>query len=179
MPNVQNMIRLALILRAGVLVVLCCLPLVLAAKFVLAESLGAEIRQEFHWLSHLPQSLAGWQVAAYCGTVVLAFAIFALPLWHLYRLLNRYSEGAFINAETAGILRQIGLGLLLVAAYSFLSHTMQVLILTAENAPGQRSLSISIDQSMVGLLLAGGAVVLVGWIMGQAAEIADENRSFV
>ncbi|MBM7067072.1 DUF2975 domain-containing protein [Actibacterium sp. 188UL27-1] len=178
MSNTRRISRLARILRTTVLLMLYALPLFVIVPLLTYPDLSVPIREEYSDYN-LPHAFATWQIAAYIAVFSVGLAILAIPLWHLHRLLARYALGETLSPACAQALRRIGQGLLAVAAFSFVSNTIDILILTALNASGERTLSIGIEDSDLALVLAGTVVILVGWVMGQAAEMADENRSFI
>ena len=40
-------------------------------------------------------------------------------------------------------------------------------------------LTIGIDGATAGFILAGGLLVAIGWVMGEAARVAEDNRGFI
>lgn len=178
MKQTDRIARFAGILRYAVLLILCALPLIAIFPVLTYDDLSIPIREEFSGYT-LPETFATWQIVAYIVSLSVGLALLAVPLWYLYRLLTRYRSGETLSPACAMALRRIGQGLLAMAAFSFASNTLNVLALTALNPPGQRTLSFSITDAEIGLVLGGAVVVLVGWVMGQAADVAQENRSFV
>lgn len=178
MQQIDRIIRFASILRQAVAFILCALPLVVIVPLLTYDDLATPIRAAFSGYT-LPQTFATWQIVAYGVSFSMGLALLAVPLWYLHRLLTRYRSGETLSPACALALRRIGQGLLALAAFGFVSNTVNVLVLTALNPPGQRTLSVSFGDAEIGLVLGGAVVILVGWVMGQAAEVAQENRSFV
>lgn len=117
--------------------------------------------------------MAIWAV----GAVVLAALLWVL--WQMRALLDCYRRGEVLTDRAAMHILRVGQGLGLLAGLRLLSSTALVLIVTHDNPPGQRMLSIAISSDTVGLALASGLLILIGWAMRQAAEVAQENASFV
>jgi len=115
--------------------------------------------------------------------VVLAGALALPPMlmafWHMRSLFDRYRAAEILTDACARHILRVGQALVAVAIVGVLVPTLQILILTAGNAEGTRQLSIGIDGSTVGFLLAGGLLVVIGWVMREAAVIAEDAKGFV
>jgi hypothetical protein len=94
-------------------------------------------------------------------------------------LFARYAEGEILTPPCADRIRRIGKGLLALAALGLLTRTLQVLILSLGNPEGAHVLAIGIDGTALGFLLSGAFVVVVGRVMHEAVQVAEENRAFV
>lgn len=120
------------------------------------------------------------------GRFGLLLLVLALPqlavlyvLWQLERLFGLYRRGETLTAAPALRIRRIGLGIMVAALMSVLMRPLAGLILTLGNPPGERMLVLLLSSTDIGLVLAGGLMLVVGWIMGEAVRIAEENRGFV
>lgn len=120
-----------------------------------------------------------WQHLGLVGCAMVALAGLALALWHLSRLFAQYRLGHVLTDGAAGSLRRLGAALIAAAPLSVLAETGAVLVLTAQNAPGTRQLSVALSSDHYALLLFGGVFVVIGWAMHEASLAAAENRSFV
>lgn len=119
---------------------------------------------------------------AYWGS----FAAAALPLvpglaalWVARRLFLGYAQGEIFSARSARRLGSIGCLLLIAVVGGILSRTLAVLALTWENPPGERQLAITLGSQDFGLAVLALLLMVVGWILGEAARLADENRQFI
>jgi uncharacterized membrane protein len=57
--------------------------------------------------------------------------------------------------------------------------TLQIVVLSWHIGLGQRLLSIGIDSSTLGFLLSGGLLIVIGWVMREAAKAAEDAKGFV
>lgn len=115
---------------------------------------------------------------------VIMISCLALPailfsLWHMRALFALYRVGEILSAACARHILRIGQGLVALAIVGTLLQPLQVLILTLDNPPGARQISIGLSSDTVGFLLAGGLLVVIGWVMREAARAAEENAGFV
>lgn len=133
-------------------------------------------------LSRAPAVPAGTVVTqGQAGLVAALGLISVLPmvaaLRAMTRLFGRYREGEVLSADNAATILRIGRSLLLVALFTVLVPTLQILILSWY-AP-QKTLSIGIDGGTLGFLMAAGLLTVIGWAMGEAARVKTENEGFV
>lgn len=118
--------------------------------------------------------------------LALVVLIGALPgvaaIWTLLaarRLFRRFAAGEVLTPAVAGGLGRVGAGLLAIAALGLVARPLQTVLASLGNPPGSRVLALSIESPDLGLLLSGGLMTVIGWILAEAARIADENRRFV
>lgn len=94
------------------------------------------------------------------------------------RLFGRYRSGEILTDACARDIHRIGLALLAVALATILIPTLQLLALSWR-APTGRILAIGLDGGTLGFLLAGGLLTVIGWVMGEASRLREENEGFV
>ncbi|MDG2319688.1 MAG: hypothetical protein P8L79_05470 [Rhodospirillaceae bacterium] len=56
---------------------------------------------------------------------------------------------------------------------------MALSIDTVKQTEGQGHLVVAVGSTEIWLGLAGTMILVIAWIMGEAAKLADENKSFV
>ncbi len=116
-------------------------------------------------------------LAGLMGFLPMAAMIYALV--QMRGLFGRYRQGEILTAICALHIKGIGQGLVAGAALGVIANSLQIVILTWANPPGQRVLAIGIETDTIGFLLSGALMILIGRVMAEAARVADENRSFV
>ncbi|GAB5471304.1 MAG: hypothetical protein Kilf2KO_43340 [Rhodospirillales bacterium] len=119
---------------------------------------------------------------AHWGAFAAACLPFGLALWGLWltrRLFLGYARGEILTRPAARRLAGLGALLLGTVLAGILARTLAVLALTWENPPGQRQLAISLNSHDFGLAVLGFLLLVVGWILGEAARLAEENQLFV
>ncbi len=149
----------------------------------------------FAWFWSDPDLLKGWlqeftqlpvtiplTPLAYWGSFAAASLPFALglaTLWVTRRLFLGYARGDIFTLAAARRLTAIG-GLLLASmGAGVVARTLATLALTWENPPGQRQLAVSLSSHDFALAVLALLLMVVGWILGEAARLAEENRLFV
>lgn len=97
-------------------------------------------------------------------------------IWQMRRLFQRYKGGEVLTEPCAGHILRAGLGLISLAILLVVLPSLQILLLTLDNVNGTRLFSISISGAQIALALAGGLMMVVGWVMREATR---EIESFV
>ena len=109
--------------------------------------------------------------------VPLATVLFGL--WHVRLLFGAYQRSEVFTSAAARHIRLVGVATAANAIAAMLVHPLGSVLLTYDNAPGTRQVSIALGSDTYMLLLTGGLLTVIGWIMGEAARLADENRQIV
>lgn len=128
--------------------------------------------------------LDGRALAPGVQTVVMGMIILALPL-HLYgllmarRLFAGYAAGEIFTRTAGRRMQRIGWAVTLMPPVGNLGLVLAHAAATWP--PGWRSLAmfINLDPGDVLCLVFGPMLIVIGWVMGAAADIADENQSFI
>lgn len=113
--------------------------------------------------------------------VLLAFpvGVTLYGFWHARLLFASYEKGEVFTSRAASHIRLVGLAMLTSAVLSVAVHTLGSVLLTYDNAAGSRAVVVSVSGDTYLLLLAGGLLIVIGWVMREAARLSEENRQFV
>ncbi len=106
-------------------------------------------------------------------------AVTLYGLWHARLLFTSYEKGEVFTGRAAGHIRLVGLAMLINAILSPVVHTLGSILLTYDNMAGSRAIAISLSSDTYSLLLTGGLLIVIGWVMREAARLSEENRQFV
>ena len=117
-------------------------------------------------------------------TLLVAIATIAFFAPHLvlvgaFRVFDAFRKGSPFRQETVRSVRFLGTTILAYALSKIVSYTIIVLILTYDNPPGTKELSISFDGHTLVSLMIGLIIIVVGHILVEATKIAEENRQFI
>ena len=113
------------------------------------------------------------------GVGLVPVAIWVWTLDQMRRLFGCYKSGAVLTDRSAHFIQRIGFGLMGVGVAQLIVLPIQSLILTVSNPPGQRAISVGLTSDMLGFLIAAGMMIIIGWAMREASEVAAENKAFV
>jgi len=166
------------LLFVGAWLALIGLPLAILASLSFGDPLSTLAMRAF------PSVLVAEPLAASRALTVLLVGLvpglaILYAIWQCQALFRLYRLGHALSADAAMRIRKIGVGCLFTVLLSILVRPMQLLVLTAANAPGERSVAISVSSGDVGFALAGGLMIVIGATMAEAARIADEHRAIV
>lgn len=106
--------------------------------------------------------------------LVLAYALFAASA-----LFQRFAQRDFFTPAVGALLQRMGVALAAFGLLAPIARAALTVILTMHNPPGQRMLTIGVSANDVVIVIFGALIIMIGWVMAEAARLADENRSFV
>ena len=109
----------------------------------------------------------------------IAVSLLALSIWNIRQVFKRFQRMEFFSPKTLANVISIGVWLILFAVFDLISDPIGSLILTFDLPPGERSVELTLDGAEIFCLILGALMLLFGWILREAALIADENRQFV
>ncbi len=119
------------------------------------------------------------QATLVAGIGVLSVFPLVAAFLAMQTLFGRYRRGEILSDACADAILRIGRALVAVAVMTVVVPTLQILVLSWNNGPGGRILSIGLDGGTLGFLLSGGMLFVIGWVMREAARAAEENAGFV
>lgn len=105
--------------------------------------------------------------------------ILFLTLNEMRQLFGAYAEGQVLTESSARLIQRIGQGFVALAVVPFFVKPVQSVLLTLANPSGERSFAIGIESDMIFFALSGGLIVVIGWAMREASDVAAENKSFI
>ncbi len=135
-----------------------------------ARRLGVQA-DEISWLARFASF-----VAMTIGSAPLLWG-----LWIMRRLFQNYARGTVFSTEAADQLKRVAYALFALIAARPIGGALFGLALSIDvvQQGGQGQLMLAVGSTEVWLALAGSMVLVIAWIMGEAAALADENKSFV
>ena len=110
-------------------------------------------------------------------TVPLAAVVFGL--WHVRLLFGSYERGEIFTRAAARHIRLAGLAMAANVIATLIAYPLGSVLLTYDNPPGARQVSIAFGSNHYMLLLTAGLLIVIGWVMGEATRLSDENRQIV
>jgi hypothetical protein len=123
--------------------------------------------------------LESWHRLAGALVVMLPAGLMSLGLLQVRQCFAAFAAGRFFGPEVVRGLRGFAGGAVGSALAGLLASPVLSVLLTIGRPPGERHLAIQIGSDQLLLLFVAGTIWLVAWVMGQAAQLADENAGFV
>lgn len=125
-------------------------------------------------LTQTPLSNTTRLLAILASLLVSGIVLYALNI--LIRLFRNYENGEIFSAENATCYHKLGYCLFYWVGGGVIYEGVISVILSFNNPPGQRVLSLS----FVGLdfltIVFGLLVLIISWVMKEGYKISDENR---
>ena len=141
------------------------------------------------WLGGVyPQTEALWGAPENLSAITrtLGFLVSMVPaglliygLSRLRAMFGLYQGGEIFSARAARCLQHFAVAVLLQAILNPIAGAAHSVIVTFHNPPGERMLTLSLGNAEYSAVLLGGLLLVIAWIMGEGAKMADENRQFV
>jgi hypothetical protein len=113
-------------------------------------------------------------VATAVGLVPLGFCLVALR-----RLFRLYAKGTIFAADNVAAFNAIGRTLFCFGIVQLIAPTVMALLLTLDNPVGHRLIVVGLESGAMESLILGGIIRLIGWVMDEARQIADEQAQTV
>ncbi|QBY01939.1 DUF2975 domain-containing protein [Rhodophyticola sp. CCM32] len=176
--DLNRIISLARLLHLATTLGLIALPVLIVVAFAIGEAGIGDLRETYAEY-RLPDVIGTGTYGTILAIQLVGILLTVYVLWQMRGLFACYKKGETLSAQCADRILRIGQGLVAVGIVGILSNTVTVLLLTMGNPPGERTLSISFTDGHVGFFMAGGLIVVIGWVMREAAQIAEENRGFI
>lgn len=178
MAITQRILRLSNALYWASSGLLIALPMLVIAALLWGWAAPSGIPQRF---PGLPPETVITAAKAMVATAIGALSLCPMltTLLQMRGLFDRYRHGEILTDACAHHILRIGQSVFALAIFTIVAPTLQILILTADNPGGGKILSIGINDAMLGLSLAGALLVVIGWVMREAARAAAENAEFV
>ena len=110
---------------------------------------------------------------------LLVLSILLLGLWHLRKLFLEFRRGAFFTDTSVRHLHRFALMILISAVLKVILTAALSVILTWNNAPGQKALVVQLGSNEFAMLLIAATIFIVSWILKEGQRLAAENAEFV
>ncbi len=127
----------------------------------------------------IAEGITVFKRTALLALLAMPLAVSLYGLWNVRMLFDCYARGEVFSPAPAAYIRNVGLAMLVNVVLSVFVHALGSVLLTYDNPAGSRQLSVSMSSDTYMLLLLGALLVIIGWVMREAARISDENSRFV
>ncbi len=89
--------------------------------------------------------------------------------------MNNYQKLILFTRGNVKIIRKLGFSLYWWAISNILFKTLVTLLLTLNNPPHQRILSVSVSGMDIQSVVIGSIIILFSWVFIEAATIAEDS----
>lgn len=165
---------------AVLIVVLALTGLFLIAALIWPEALGAG--EETIDFGSLERAIADMPLLQRLGLAALtgiAFLLLTGAFWHVRRIFAQFQRTDFFSPTTLSTVFSFGIWLIAFGVLGALNDPISSYLASLDLPEGQRIVELDIDGGEVFFMVLGTLMLLFGWILREAALIADENQQFV
>lgn len=154
------------------------IPVIVTGMWATFEYWGPS-HPEFAPIPHIPGALTLTTrlLAGAIGLLQASIAVFAV--WQLRLLFRLYADGLIFTAANTRCLRRFAAAVVAFAIAKPVTGALLSVVLTMNNPPGQRQLSITLGSSELTTLFIGGVFLIIAWIMDEAREMAEEQAEII
>ncbi len=117
-----------------------------------------------------------WSAAA-LSIVPLSVSLFAL--YNLQKLFALYAKGKFFDSENVRCFRNMGWALVAVVPLDILFNSALSVLLSLDQPAGERMLAVSLSSDDLGIAIIGAVIIIVSWVMAEAADLSQENAQII
>jgi len=107
-------------------------------------------------------------------TSMLPVGVGLYGVYCLSRLFRLYEHGQVFLAENVYWYKRLSRVLLWSCLAGILCRCLLSVVLTLHNPPGQRMISLSLSSDDLNLLLLGGVLAVIAWVMDEGRRLQEE-----
>jgi len=111
--------------------------------------------------------------------VAISFFLLVNALWTLRALCARYQNLDFFSPSTLKRMIMAGVWLISFAFFDVASDPVAALVATMDFPETQRIVDVTVDGGEISCLILGALMLVLGWILREAALLAEENRQII
>jgi len=150
------------------------IPLSLAAYWLFFNDLPEEIVSK-SFAATVSRTQPPYVLAlAFLAGMIPAGAVMYAVLG-LRRLFGLYAKGRIFTGDNVRCFHKVGRALIWWAGASFIHVPLSSVIMTLENGPGKRMLTVALSSDQAITLLLGGVVLLVSWVMDEGRKLEEDQ----
>jgi hypothetical protein len=128
---------------------------------------------------HVLGPLTPFTRAMYVLWDIPSLAVILMALLRLWQLFGEYLQSRIFSARALASLRSFARWLLAAALLSPVYRAGLSVIVSWQNGPGRRELTINLSSDDYLMLLLGVVLLAISSVMAEAARIAEDNEGFV
>jgi len=178
MSGLSHVTKWAAILRGITIGAMIVLPIAILGGLITTPLLPEALNIALGDITVSPDATRTQLISVVALNLISPLILF-LTLNEMRKLFSAYVDGQVLTEASARLILKVGQGFLALAIVPFVIKPMQSVLLTLANPPGERSLAIGLDSDMMFFALSGGLLIVIGWAMREASDVASEYKSFV
>lgn len=170
--------RLSRVLAASCLALIIVLPIGVLTFWLLTDA--SQVVQQANLPADAVQApLELWQRMAGALITEASLALLLLGLWEARKCFNLFATGQVFTTRAVRCLRRFAGWTMASVVAGIAAGSAISVVLTMNNPPGMRHLSVSFGSDQVFTLFFAGMVWLMAAVIGQGQTLAEENATFI
>ncbi len=126
--------------------------------------------------SNLPTDMVLLIAAA---VAFLPIALFLIGMWEARTMFHLIGDGFLLDQDCQKSMVRLGRLAIASAVLGIVARTLILVLMTSNNPPGQKMLSIGIGSGEISSLIIGLLFFIFALVVKETASIAEENRSII
>lgn len=182
MSDLARLGRMSVILSRIALGLIVALPMLTIVVWLRFDIFGQELSSHVvkGWCDgKVPTSLSPMQTTLGILAMMLPTAAVMIGLAYLRKLLAGFAIGQIFTIENITALRNFAWAIAIAIVLDIVSNSMISVILTFNNAPGHRELTIGIGSDQVLTIFAGAIFAVIARVMEMGRSLAAKNAEFL
>ena len=124
-------------------------------------------------------ALSGWQKYTTMSAMMIPSLVLAYGIYRLRKMFGAFAHNAIFQPEPIRHLKAFGIALMAQTLIKPMTGAATSVLATFHHPAGERILAIGLSNAEASTLFLGGLILVIAWVLGEAARIDDENRSFI
>ncbi len=124
-------------------------------------------------------TIVAWQVITAGSFSLLSSLIFAYGLYQLRKLFINFTAREYFTQPNLECMYRFSLILFVSATLKLFDTAVMSVVLTWNNPPGERALSITFSSTQFWSLFIAATFLAITWSFREGVELAKENAEFV
>jgi predicted PurR-regulated permease PerM len=174
----HSMQRFSGFLAIACLVFIVVLPIVVLAYWAVADA-GLLAARSNLLPSNIQAPLQDWQRLVGALLTCIPVALMLRGLWEARLCFKQFAHGHIFTEQAARRLRSFAGWTMTSSLASILIVPLLSIVLTFNNTPGTRQISVGIGTDHVFTLLFAAMVWVMAAVISQGQALAEENASFI
>ena len=124
----------------------------------------------------IPYKLSAiWQVVGFLASLFPMSALF-YGILNLRKLFTYYGKGIIFSLEHVSLFKSIAKALLLWVLLSIVYESAKSILFSLGAGPGNRVVTVEMSSSEIMILLVGGIVWIIAWVMDEGRLLNEESE---
>jgi len=175
--NINRIQRVSRTFRRLLTVLIFCVPVITLMYWLFFNFLPFGFTAELPVAINQTLPLKTLLLAFLASLIPVSVAIYGMV--NLQKLFKLYEKAIVFSEQNVKCFRHLGYALIYWVFANLIFTLLISIVLTFNNAPGERMMVAQFGVSEIGTLIIGAVIILVSWVMNEAEKLEDEQAHTV